>query len=239
MRKFWGFYDNGQFKVGCNGATVYIYDVYGKELDKIKELPHTYTAAFMPYCNIVALKSTDGYLGFYDLAQQKILKKHRVSTIGAQDEGMIFSTDGTLFYNIEKPCKSTRTQLAIYETATFSKVKTLFSDERKMVIVSLENDVAEDCCYVLGFMRNDTNGAIDYGFIGLLDLDNEEIIQKKPIKPYEIAAGVIADYDYIQAYKSWEARGFTEKSLEWSWFHYHHIDNPLPVSLKQLYAISK
>lgn len=26
MKNFWGFYDNGTYRVGCNGATVYIYD---------------------------------------------------------------------------------------------------------------------------------------------------------------------------------------------------------------------
>ena len=34
MRKFWGFYKNESYCVGCNGATVYIYDKDENEITK-------------------------------------------------------------------------------------------------------------------------------------------------------------------------------------------------------------
>ena len=37
MRRFWGFYDNGKYKVGCNGATMYLYDTDNHERAKFKD----------------------------------------------------------------------------------------------------------------------------------------------------------------------------------------------------------
>ncbi|CDE05638.1 putative uncharacterized protein [Anaerotruncus sp. CAG:390] len=124
MRRFWGFYQNGSYSVGCNGKTVYIFDKAGKEIARFNDFPYAYSAAFMPGKNIIAVKSTGGVLGFYDLDSLSLLKKITVTKIGAQDEGFGFSTDGSFFYNIEKPVCSTRTQLGIYETNSFTKIHT-------------------------------------------------------------------------------------------------------------------
>ena len=43
------------------------YDKAGNELAKFRDIPYAYTAAFMPGKNIIAVKSTEGRLGFYDL----------------------------------------------------------------------------------------------------------------------------------------------------------------------------
>ena len=67
MRKFWGFYKNESYSVGCNGGTVYIYDSTGTELAKFRDFPYAYTAVFKPNSNVIAVKSTEGFLGFYDL----------------------------------------------------------------------------------------------------------------------------------------------------------------------------
>lgn len=40
MRKFWGFYKNESYSVGCNGGTVYIYDSTGTELAKFRDFPY-------------------------------------------------------------------------------------------------------------------------------------------------------------------------------------------------------
>lgn len=40
MRKFWGFYKNESYSVGCNGSTVYIYDSTGTELAKFRDFPY-------------------------------------------------------------------------------------------------------------------------------------------------------------------------------------------------------
>ena len=83
MRKFWGFYKNRSYSVGCNGGSIYIYGQNGKELAKFKDFPYAYTAAFKPNSNIVAVKSTEGYLGFYDLDSLSLIKKIIVTRLGA------------------------------------------------------------------------------------------------------------------------------------------------------------
>ena len=87
MKKFWGFYKNESYSVGCNGGTVYIYDLTGKELAKFRNFPYAYTAAFKPESNMIAVKSTEGCLGFYDLDSLSLLKKITVTKMGTQNEG--------------------------------------------------------------------------------------------------------------------------------------------------------
>ncbi len=121
MRKFWGFYDNGKYRVGCNGGTIYIYDKNNVELAKFKDIKYAYAGAFKPGTNILAAKSTEGKLAVYDLDTLTLIKKITVTTLGAQDEGFAFSYSGDLFYNIEKPSDSTATQLTVYDSSDFTK----------------------------------------------------------------------------------------------------------------------
>ncbi len=205
MKKFDGYYKNEQYSVGCTGRAVYIFDSKNKQIAKFEDFRHGYNAAFMPNANIIAVKSIEGSLGFYDLEKLSLIKLYTITKSGAQDEGFAFSPDGEFFYNIEKPITSTDTELAVYETKTFSKIDTLFADDEKMVLDSLEFDAETGVCYVLGFMRND-DGIIDYGFVAVFDRENKSItdIRKLDYKTYE----------YLEAYESWERDGFTEKGLE-------------------------
>lgn len=59
MRKFWGFYDNGTYRVGCNGGTVYIYNSQNKEIAKFKGFPYAYKAAFIGLLNVEEADFTD------------------------------------------------------------------------------------------------------------------------------------------------------------------------------------
>ena len=225
MRKFWGFYKNGTYSVGCNGATVYIYDSNGKELQKFKDFPYAYKAAFMPERNIIAVKSTSGYLGFYDLDKLALIKRYTVTTIGAQDEGFAFSTDGKFFYNIEKPVTSTDTQLSIYETSGFTKIHKLFADNKTMHLDYLEADNETGQLYVAGFMR-DSEGVFDYGFVAVFDTKNLEIT--------DIRIPDKETYKYLSQYKRWELDGCTQKSLEWN-STLNVLDNIKPISIKEVH----
>lgn len=225
MRKFWGFYDNGTYRVGCNGATVYVYDSQDNEVAKFKDFPYAYKGMFMPGRNIIVIKSTEGYLGFYDLDALELMQKIVITRIGAQDEGFSFTLDGRFFYNIEKPQFSTATQLAIYETETFTKVNTLFSDRKELVLCHIEFDNESEKCYTLGFMRDET-GVFDFGFIGLLNVEGADICEIKRMER--------SQYNYVNGYKNWELRGFTEKSLEWN-YDLRNLEKIEPVSLKSTY----
>lgn len=225
MRKFWGFYKNESFNVGCTGGTVYIYDSNGKELKKFKDFPYAYKAAFMPNNDIIAVKSTAGYIGFYNLDSLSLIKKHKVANRGAQDEGFVFSANGKFFYNIEKPVFSTATQLGIYETGSFNKINTLFTDNKKMVLQHLEIDKKTGCCYVLGFMRSENSGVLDYGFVAIFD--EEKLIIDNIRK-------VDNGYGYLYAYKNWELMGFTDKALEWN-YSLKELDKIPPITIKETF----
>lgn len=224
MRRFWGFYKNESYCVGCNGATVYIYDKDENEIARFKNIPYAYTAAFMPGRNIISVKSTEGFLAFYDLDSLSLLKKITVTRDGAQDEGFAFTPDGKFFYNIEKPFSSTRTQLGIYETKTFTKVATLFAEDKNMVLDCLEFDNETNICYVMGFMRAD-NGVFDYGFVAIFDKESQTIQNIRAIEE--------GKYNYLHEYKHWEASGFTERQLQWCSFNRNK--NIEKTSIKEVY----
>lgn len=176
---------------------------------KFRHFPYAYTAIFKPNSNIIAVKSTEGFLGFYDLDSLSLIKKITVTRLGAQDEGFAFTPDGMYFCNIEKPVNSCQTQLGIYDGASFEKVNTIFADEQKTVFEELEFYGAEaHVAYVLGFMRGEAGGAFGYGFVGKLDIENGALTDIRAIGEEQ--------YNYLRWYKSWERSGFTEKSLEWN-----------------------
>ena len=226
MRRFWGFYQNESYSVGCSGASVYVFDKEGKELARFRDFPYAYSAAFMPgHDNILAVKSTDGVLGFYDLNSLSLIKKIRITRIGAQNGGFAFSPDGSLFYNIEAPDCSTRTQLGVYETKTFAKISTLFAEDERLVLNDIEFDAETQACYLLGFMRDAKLGAYEYGFVASLDTKANTIQGL-----YAIEQKL---RDYLLSYKIWENSGFTEKMLEWSPLkHLEHIEK---TSIKAIY----
>ena len=215
VRKFWGFYDNGKYRVGCNGGTIYVYDENDTELAKFRDIKYTYAGAFKPGTNIFVAKSTEGKLAVYDLDMMTLIKKITITTLGAQDQGFAFSYSGDLFYNIECPNYSTATQLTVYDGFGFSKKAVYFADDRKMVLDHIE--VYPDEIYLLGFIRGD-DGVLDYGFVS--KYADGKIIGLKEIKSSDYAIESLpqkwakTDYEYLEIYKSWELHGFTEKDSE-------------------------
>ena len=103
MKKFYGFFDNGKYKVGCNGGTIYVYDQNENELAKFKGFSCTYKGAFRPGTNVFVAKSIVDHLLVFDLDKLSLVKKIKFSRVGGcQDEGFAFSSTGDLFY--EETC---------------------------------------------------------------------------------------------------------------------------------------
>lgn len=222
MRKFWGFYDNGTYRVGCNGSSIYVYDQNNKELARFKDIKYAYVGVFQPGTNIFVAKSTEGSLAVYDLEKSTLLKKIVITQNGAQDEGIVFSPDGKQLYNIEKPFSSTETQLTVYQTSDYTISNTLFANEIQLHLDCLEFSADNEKGYILGFVR-DENRVFEYGFVG--QFLEERISEIKRLNHEE--------YNYIQAYKSWEQSGYTDKKLEWSRLK-SYAEKP-HVSLEQVY----
>lgn len=205
MRKFWSFLDNGTYRVGCNGGTLYVYDQNNRELAKFKDLTYAYTGAFHPDRNLFALKSTGGGLAFYDLDGMRLLKKIIYTRLEAQDEGFAFTPDGRYFLNIEKPVCSTRTELTVYDTEHFQVVRKMFQGEETLVLSDLEFSASTGECFVIGYLRGE-DGVAGIFFIGKLREDSLT----------DLCMLSKDQYDYIYWYKDWERSGYSDKNLEWS-----------------------
>ena len=222
MRSFWGFYNNGKYKVGCNGATMYLYDADDHELAKYKDIPYAYRGAFKPHSNIFVLRSTEGRLAVYDCDERKLLHKFRFSDVdGSQDDGFCFSADGKNFLNIERTGTSVRTRLSIYETRSFSLVKRMFEDDRSLALSDIEYNALENQYTVLFFVR-DTHGFYNQGYVG--EFKENQIIHKQPLSAKA--------YDFLRSYKSLQSSGFTEKSMKWSGLHYSGLTNDEILTLR-------
>lgn len=221
MRNFWGFYDNGIYRVGCNGGTIYVYDQKDNELAKFRDIRYAYCGTFQPGKNVFVAKSTEGLLAVYDLDKMALTQKIVITRDGAQDEGFAFTPDGAYFYNIEKPIVGTKTQLTVYRSSDFRIEHIFFKDEEYLVLDNLEFDPDTGTCYVIGFTR-DKYGT---GFIGIHS--NGNITNFRQVNRNR--------HEYIRAYINWRTMGFTKKSLEWSWFKYNHVDPVCDVTLKSVY----
>ncbi len=235
MRKFYGFFDNGTYKVGCNGGTIYVYDKHETELARFKGLSCTYRGAFRPGTNLFVAKSTCGTLAVYDLDALCLFKKINYTRVGAQDEGFAFSTSGDLFYNIEKPMTSTRTQLTVYDGTSFDKIAVYFADNETMCLQYIET--YDDAVYVFGFMRN-RSGVYDHSFAA--QLVNGEL---KEIRRIRSNAYPITDWSpwehndcrYLAIYKEWETEGFSELTAQQRECLKHH---PPKVTIKHIWELN-
>lgn len=226
MKKFWGFYENDNFKIGCNGASIYVYNKNDIELARFKDIRYAYTGQWMPNKNIFVSKSTEGSLAIYDIDNLKLIKKIFITRIGAQDEGFSFTPDGKYFYNIEKPKSSLITRLIKYDTTDWSYSILPFSQDENLVLDTVEFDKDTGIGYLLGFIRRVRGirkGEIDYGFVS--QLIDDEIINFKRLDD--------SIYEYARAYKDFEEAGFTEKKLEWSSLKDYKVIRP--ISLKELW----
>lgn len=238
MRKFYGFFDNGKYKVGCNGGTIYVYDQNNIELARFKDLSCAYRGAFRPATNVFVAKSTVGMLAVYDLDTLSLVKKINITRKGAQDEGFAFSTSGDLFYNIEKPILSTRTQLIVYDGSSFNKIATHFADDDKMFLEYIETYVDE--IYLFGFMRDD-NGIFDYGFTAKYVNGELGDIRRIQSADYAIANSITpwdkTDYSYLHIYKYWETHGFSENTAR-QYECLKQEPEPPKVSIKQIWELN-
>ena len=224
MKKYQGYAQNEKFKVGLNGKTVYIFDNDENELARFQDAPYIYRGKFIPNTNTLVVKSTAGWLLFYDLDSLALIKKIRFSNIGSQDGNFAITQDGKYLYNIESPNCSTRTQLTKYDLGTLKPLITSFHNSETIFLKYVE--ISNETIFLFGFMRND-KGIKDYGFIG----QYKEIGEKWMLQDGKRIADVI--YDKISRYKGCEDFGFTQKSLEYR--SLEKIEDLEPFTLSGVY----
>lgn len=220
MRKFWGFYDNGKYRVGCSGQSVYVYDQQDAELARFRDMDYTYRGAFVPGTNIFVAKSNYPKMAIYDLDRLELIKKFRSGRAAPQDHGFAFTPDGSKFYNIES--HSLHSHIAVYDVPDFSLREVLFADREDLVLYDLEFDPSGNC-YIMGYVREPKTNR---EFIGRL-ADGKITDQKWISWKYLF---------YLSRCKSWQNSGFSEKRFPYDNVKYEK-DTPdiRPVSLKEEY----
>lgn len=224
MKKYQGYAQNEKFKVGLNGKTIYVFDNDENELARFQDAPYMYRGKFIPNTNTLVVKSTAGWLLFYDLDSLALIQKIRFSNIGSQDGNFAITQDGKYLYNIEAPNYSIRTQLTKYDLRTLKPVITSFHNSETIFLEYVE--ISNEAIFLFGFMRND-KGIKDYGFIS----QYKEIGEKCILRDGKRIADVI--YDKIRQYKGCEDFGFTKKSLEYSGLE--KIEDLEPCTLSGVY----
>lgn len=209
MRSFWSYVSNGTFSVGCTGQTVYVYDKSGNELAKFKDLIYAYLPVISPDGKQFVVKSTDGRLAVYSLETLSLIKKFRFSKVNcAQDGGCCFSSDGSLFYNVESHIDDLHCSISVYEAGLFSKISQYDFDAADM-ITEIEYDAESDTCFFLGNVRGDHGYRYVAKFSGNDAHDAVRITEE--------------EWWFYTAYMPLKASGFTKKKYEWS----HHLDADL------------
>ena len=224
MKKYQGYAQNEKFKVGLNGKTVYIFDNDENELARFQDAPYMYRGKFIPNTNTLAVKSTAGWLLFYDLDNLVLIKKIRFSNIGSQDESFAITQDGKYLYNIEAPNCSTRTQLTKYDLRTLKPLITSFHNSETIFLKYIE--ISNETIFLFGFMRDD-KGIKDYGFIG----QYKEIGEKCILREGKRIADAV--YEKISQYKGCEDFGFTQKTL--GYHDLEKIEDLEPYTLSGVY----
>ena len=224
MQKYQGYAQNEKFKVGLDGKTIYVFDNDENELARFQDAPYMYRGKFIPNTNTLVVKSTAGWLLFYDLDSLALIQKIRFSNIGSQDENFAITQDGKYLYNIEAPNYSIRTQLTKYDLETLKLVITSFHNSETIFLKYIE--ISNETIFLFGFMRND-KGIKDYGFIS----QYKEIGEKCILREGKRIADVV--YEKISQYKGCEDFGFTQKSLKYHGLE--KVEDLEPCTLSRVY----
>lgn len=235
MINFWGYTKNERFSIGCTGQTVYVHDANGIELAKFKDIKYGYMPGICPHRAVCAVKSTGGWLAFYDLTELRLIRKLRVG-YDSQDDGFCFSPDGCFFLNLESK-KNMCSVLTVYDMDTLTEVARFFSEEH-YVLNHIEWDAQSQAYYLLGYERRDENFSHRY-FI-------RELKHRKVTGECDLEHKL---YEAVADYKHQECLGFTKKAAEWSLFAFLPAEKRVswpnlsvfgeePIRLASVYAIT-
>ena len=208
MRRYWSLIGNDKYSIGCTGQTVYLLDKDNTEIAKFKDLPYAYTSGISPNGDIFVVKSTEGRLAVYSFSPPVLIRKFRYSKVdGSQDDNFCFSSDGKVFYNIERQIDSTKAALSVYDTSDFSLKRRILDKDYSRVLTAIEYDVETKTVFLLFFLRNKDGVANKY-FVGRLNGDELDDIISISQK----------EHDFYQKYIHLKMLGFSNKAYQWSYF---------------------
>lgn len=217
MNTFVSEYNNGKYRIGCSGGSLFVYSSTNNVMiDQIK-LPYVYYGTFVLEYDVFIAKSTAGYLYRYDLINKTL--EHLMISKSIQDGGFAICPWDKCFYNIE--ITPLGHQISKYDVMSFQRLE----------IIPIKGDIAN--AYDLEF--DDDSHAwfilLSYSYNGrikraVVKMDNSDCVGIRDIssKLFNQAVG----------YKYWERCGFTQKSLCIAKSFSENCTNP--IRLADLYS---
>ena len=229
MKNFWSYIQNDRFAVGCTGQCVYIYNPEGRELACFRGLKYAYVPLFCPQKPLLAIKSTEPWLAFYDLDSLSLLQKLRLRKPNQQpqDAGCCFTKDGEAFVNLEYQNDLT-SHLVVYDTREFSEQTRLFAGER-LVLSHVEPEADGDGCFLLGYERPEVINSIEDNFYFVARLSPQGGLKRRALSAER--------YFELRGLKAWELSGFTARKAQWTFMPPEEpFPEPKAVALEGVFA---
>ncbi len=225
MRSFWSFVVRDQYSIGCTGQSVYVYE-NGCEVFRLSGFQYTYKSCISPNLDFFALKSNIGIMYVYSLKDFKLVKKVRfMKTDSTQDCMFTFSLTGDELISVDH-YEGVHHCITHYTVPTLEIKTRYFHDSDVIEPCAIEPTCDNDLMYALMQERN-MDGIVDKHSVALIK--NGKIEKNILITQNE--------FELYSGFKELQAKGFTEKSKEWSLLKYRGYD--LSDIEDQDYSISK
>ncbi len=218
MREYYGVAQTNEFRVGCAGQTVYVFNGKGEEIARLRDVTYAYAAAFSPNGSLLAVRSTTPWFVFYAPPDFRLVQKVRMRRPNSQpqDDGFCFSPDGKLFWSLEYQNDLT-THLVSYDTNTFAEAGRFFEGER--YVFSHIEPTADGGYDLLGFRREPE---ADDNSHWLARFDGKRIISQTPLTR--------SVYQRASTLKKIEVCGFTER-IHAIWGLTERFSAPVPLAV--------
>ena len=180
--RFTGLVKNDRFIVGCTGRTVHVLDPDGRTITKFKDIPYGYRPLLCPGTNLLVVKSTAGWLAFYDLDRLELIRKIRFSKEPAQDAGLCFSIDGRYLYNLEQTSFDLGHGIIRYDTLTLeSKTIVPVQSMRRLIDIRYSKQTQNYC--VLGVAGNEDPLVSEGPFVA--QFDGQHLVEIISVPEYD------------------------------------------------------
>lgn len=208
-RSFWSYISNGKYSIGTTGGMVYVYDEADREVAQLKVTNYSYELSFFPDGSRFAVRSNEGVISVYDLYDFHLIKKFRYGKAkDPQDGNMCVSLDSKYLYIVnytfDKKKEAPNLWIDVYETESFTLVKTLLKEE-DIYPKYIEWAEDEQSFYILGAAYKDEVCWLGGKYI-IAKYDGEKLLTKVI---YEKTRELYFNL------KTWQISGFTARQREW------------------------
>lgn len=152
---------------------VCVKDMNGNTLKVFDDFDYSIFGCFQPGSNNFAVKLKSGGFAVYDLDTLSLLNVVEQEGMDHRGVGIAFSTDGEYLYDIEHPVYIYDTNIDVYRTSDYQKIKTIELEKQGLFAYFLDfvedgtgyvfgATIEEDGCGMIGILEEDKITEIRY-----------------------------------------------------------------------------